>query len=137
MTDMSGKILLIDNYDSFTWNLYHFLGDLGAKTEVVRNDAITPAGIRDLDLAADEFTEPAPVFVRDVDLEGFGEIGLLTVGSGSRVGPQDELSDDGGVAVAAEHAFEIAQHCRFRLAGIDDPVDVINDLADQRPGLVD
>jgi anthranilate synthase component 2 len=41
MTDMSGKILLIDNYDSFTWNLYHFLGDLGAKTEVVRNDAIT------------------------------------------------------------------------------------------------
>ncbi len=34
-------ILLIDNYDSFTWNLYHFLGDLGAETEVVRNDAIT------------------------------------------------------------------------------------------------
>ena len=39
--DMTGKILLIDNYDSFTWNLYHFLGDLGAETEVVRNDAIT------------------------------------------------------------------------------------------------
>ncbi|MEE4236992.1 MAG: aminodeoxychorismate/anthranilate synthase component II [Anderseniella sp.] len=38
---MTGKILLIDNYDSFTWNLYHFLGDLGAETEVVRNDAIT------------------------------------------------------------------------------------------------
>lgn len=34
-------ILLIDNYDSFTWNLYHYLGDLGADTEVVRNDAIT------------------------------------------------------------------------------------------------
>ena len=34
-------ILLIDNYDSFTWNLYHFLGDLGAETEVIRNDAIT------------------------------------------------------------------------------------------------
>ena len=34
-------ILLIDNYDSFTWNLYHFLGDLGAQTEVIRNDAIT------------------------------------------------------------------------------------------------
>ncbi len=34
-------ILLIDNYDSFTWNLYHFLGDLGAETKVVRNDAIT------------------------------------------------------------------------------------------------
>lgn len=33
-------ILLIDNYDSFTWNLYHFLGDLGADTKVMRNDAI-------------------------------------------------------------------------------------------------
>lgn len=34
-------LLLIDNYDSFTFNLFHFLGDLGAETEVVRNDAIT------------------------------------------------------------------------------------------------
>ena len=34
-------ILLIDNYDSFTFNLVHFLGDLGAEVEVVRNDAIT------------------------------------------------------------------------------------------------
>lgn len=34
-------LLLIDNYDSFTFNLFHFLGDLGAETDVVRNDAIT------------------------------------------------------------------------------------------------
>lgn len=34
-------ILLIDNYDSFTFNLVHFLGDLGAKCQVVRNDAWT------------------------------------------------------------------------------------------------
>jgi len=34
-------ILLIDNYDSFTFNLVHFLGDLGAECEIVRNDAIT------------------------------------------------------------------------------------------------
>ena len=33
-------IVLIDNYDSFTWNLYHFLGDLGAQTQVYRNDKI-------------------------------------------------------------------------------------------------
>jgi anthranilate synthase/aminodeoxychorismate synthase-like glutamine amidotransferase len=32
---------LIDNYDSFTWNLAHRLGELGAEVEVVRNDAIT------------------------------------------------------------------------------------------------
>jgi anthranilate synthase component II len=34
-------IILIDNYDSFTWNLYHFLGDLGAATLVHRNDKIS------------------------------------------------------------------------------------------------
>jgi anthranilate synthase/aminodeoxychorismate synthase-like glutamine amidotransferase len=34
-------VLLIDNYDSFTWNLAHRLGELGAQVEVVRNDAIT------------------------------------------------------------------------------------------------
>ena len=33
--------LLIDNYDSFTYNLFHFLGELGAEVEVRRNDAVT------------------------------------------------------------------------------------------------
>ena len=45
--------LLIDNYDSFTYNLWHFLGQLGAEVKVVRNDkasvkevlALNPAGI--------------------------------------------------------------------------------------------
>jgi anthranilate synthase component II len=35
------SILVIDNYDSFTWNLVHYLMELGAKVEVVRNDAIS------------------------------------------------------------------------------------------------
>jgi anthranilate synthase component 2 len=34
-------ILLIDNYDSFTYNLFHFLGELGADVRVERNDALT------------------------------------------------------------------------------------------------
>jgi anthranilate synthase component 2 len=46
-------LLLIDNYDSFTYNLVHYLGELGAETRVVRNDAmdvqaamaLNPAGI--------------------------------------------------------------------------------------------
>jgi anthranilate synthase component 2 len=33
--------ILIDNYDSFTYNLYHYLGELGAEIEVHRNDQIT------------------------------------------------------------------------------------------------
>jgi anthranilate synthase component 2 len=36
-------LLLIDNYDSFTWNLAHYLGELGAPAEVRRNDALTVA----------------------------------------------------------------------------------------------
>jgi anthranilate synthase component 2 len=39
------KILLIDNYDSFTFNLYHYLSSLKAKVDVIRNDKITSAEI--------------------------------------------------------------------------------------------
>tara|TARA_B100001093_G_scaffold390757_1_gene377118 strand:+ start:109 stop:840 length:732 start_codon:yes stop_codon:yes gene_type:complete len=38
---------LIDNYDSFTWNLWHSLSDLGAEVEIIRNDAATVADILD------------------------------------------------------------------------------------------
>lgn len=39
---MAGRmILVVDNYDSFTWNLVHYLMELGAEVEVVRNDAIS------------------------------------------------------------------------------------------------
>jgi len=34
-------ILVVDNYDSFTWNLVHYLMELGAEVEVVRNDALS------------------------------------------------------------------------------------------------
>ena len=36
-------ILVIDNYDSFTWNLVHYVMELGAEVQVIRNDAITAA----------------------------------------------------------------------------------------------
>ena len=78
-------ILLIDNYDSFTFNIVHFLSDLGMDTTVLRNDKITPrealdmspeaivispgpctpneAGIcLDLIKAAAEAEKPVPVF---------------------------------------------------------------------------
>jgi anthranilate synthase component 2 len=41
-------ILVIDNYDSFTYNLVQYLGELGAAVEVVRNDQITLEEIREL-----------------------------------------------------------------------------------------
>ncbi len=43
---MAARVLLIDNYDSFTYNLVQELGELGAEPVVYRNDAIDIAGIR-------------------------------------------------------------------------------------------
>ena len=42
------SVLLVDNYDSFTWNLAHQLGQQGALVRVVRNDAIDLDGVRAL-----------------------------------------------------------------------------------------
>ena len=41
-------LLLLDNYDSFTFNIVHFLSDLGMDTTVVRNDKITPREALDM-----------------------------------------------------------------------------------------
>ena len=39
------KLFMLDNYDSFTWNLVQYFGELGASVQVVRNDQTTPADI--------------------------------------------------------------------------------------------
>jgi len=40
------RVLVVDNYDSFTFNLVQYIGELGAEPIVVRNDAVTPAAAR-------------------------------------------------------------------------------------------
>ena len=40
------KVLLIDNYDSFTFNLYHYISSLDVKVDVIRNDRITAKSIK-------------------------------------------------------------------------------------------
>ena len=42
------RLLMIDNYDSFTWNVVQYLGELGAEVEVVRNDEIAAEAIEAL-----------------------------------------------------------------------------------------
>ena len=41
-------IILIDNYDSFTFNIYHYFGEIGANLEVFRNDGITIDEIKEM-----------------------------------------------------------------------------------------
>ncbi len=53
------KVLMIDNYDSFTYNLVQYLGELGAEVEVVRNDQIDVDEIRDTD-ASHIMISPGP-----------------------------------------------------------------------------
>jgi anthranilate synthase/aminodeoxychorismate synthase-like glutamine amidotransferase len=42
------RVLVIDNYDSFTYNLVQYLGELGAELVVRRNDRVTPEGIAEV-----------------------------------------------------------------------------------------
>ena len=42
---MSIKVVMVDNYDSFTYNLVQYFGELGADVTVVRNDEVTVEGI--------------------------------------------------------------------------------------------
>jgi anthranilate synthase/aminodeoxychorismate synthase-like glutamine amidotransferase len=43
------RVLVVDNYDSFTFNLVQYIGELGAEPIVVRNDALSPDAARDLE----------------------------------------------------------------------------------------
>jgi anthranilate synthase component II len=45
---VAARIVVIDNYDSFVYNLVQYLGELGAEPLVYRHDAIDPAGVTDL-----------------------------------------------------------------------------------------
>ncbi|MGH9304307.1 MAG: anthranilate synthase component II [Acidimicrobiales bacterium] len=49
---MGPRVVMIDNYDSFVYNLVQYLGELGAEPIVVRNDAVDVAGIRGLEPSA-------------------------------------------------------------------------------------
>ncbi len=53
------KVLMIDNYDSFTWNLVQYLGELGVEVEVKRNDEIPVAYVEDSD-ASHIMLSPGP-----------------------------------------------------------------------------
>jgi anthranilate synthase/aminodeoxychorismate synthase-like glutamine amidotransferase len=98
----SPRVLLIDNYDSFTYNLYQYLCELGASVTVVRNDAITVDEVRAL---APEFIiiSPGPGVPRDagISVELVRELGGTTPILGVCLGHQAIAEAYGGLVIRA------------------------------------
>ena len=78
------RVLVIDNYDSFTYNLVQYLGELGAEVEVVRNDKATVAEL--LERGAERLViSPGPCTPADAGISidasrAFPEAGVPTLG---------------------------------------------------------
>ena len=81
---MSARVLIIDNYDSFTYNLVQYLGELGAEIEVVRNDRATVAEL--LERRPDRLVvSPGPCTPADAGVSvaatrAFAEAGVCVLG---------------------------------------------------------
>jgi anthranilate synthase/aminodeoxychorismate synthase-like glutamine amidotransferase len=78
------RVLVIDNYDSFTYNLVQYLGELGAEVEVVRNDKATVAELlgRDPDrlVVSPGPCTPAEAGISGEAIRAFGEAGTPVLG---------------------------------------------------------
>jgi anthranilate synthase component II len=78
------RVLVIDNYDSFTYNLVQYLGELGAEVEVVRNDKAEVAEL--LERGPDRLVvSPGPCTPKEAGISGaairaFGEAGIPVLG---------------------------------------------------------
>ena len=95
-------LLLIDNYDSFTYNLAQYLGELGAELRVVRNDAITVKEIRALQPAGIVIS-PGPCTPKEagISVKVIEELGAATPILGVCLGHQSIGQAYGGDVVRA------------------------------------
>lgn len=82
-------ILLIDNYDSFTYNLYQYIGEINPDVQVLRNDALTLDEMKGMDLDC-IILSPGPGVPEDAGIcvdvvrEFAGKVPLLGICLGHR-----------------------------------------------------
>ena len=110
-------LLLIDNYDSFTWNLVQYLGELGAEVKVLRNDAIDVAAIHAL-RPAHIVISPGPCTPNEagVSLQVLRELGGSVPILGVCLGHQAIGQAFGGTVVRAPQIMH-GKTSRIRHAG--------------------
>lgn len=95
-------LAVIDNYDSFTWNLVQILGELGEEPRVFRNDAVTPAELRRMGTSR-LVVSPGPCTPAEagVSVQAIRELGPSTPTLGVCLGHQSIAEAYGGRTVRA------------------------------------
>jgi anthranilate synthase/aminodeoxychorismate synthase-like glutamine amidotransferase len=122
------RVLVIDNYDSFTYNLVQYLGELGAEPEVIRNDKASVAEL--LERRPDRLViSPGPCTPADAGISveasrAFPEAGVPTLGV--CLGHQSMVEAFGGQTIRGEPIHgkdaEIAHDGRGIFDGIETPL---------------
>jgi len=122
------RVLVIDNYDSFTYNLVQYLGELGAEPDVVRNDRATVAEL--LDRRPDRLVispgpcTPAEAGVSVEAARAFPEAGIPTLGV--CLGHQSMVEAFGGSTVRGDPVHgkdaEVEHDGKGVLSGIASPI---------------
>jgi anthranilate synthase/aminodeoxychorismate synthase-like glutamine amidotransferase len=122
------RVLVIDNYDSFVYNLVQYLGELGAEPVVVRNDEFDVAGLQtftpDLLLVSPGPGRPEDAGVSSAAIEHFGSSGVPVLGV--CLGHQCIGQIFGGSVVAAPEIMHgktsmIHHHSEGVFAGLENP----------------
>ena len=125
---MAPRVLVIDNYDSFVYNLVQYLGELGADPIVVRNDEFDLAGLQafdpDLLLVSPGPGRPEDAGLSSAAIEHFGSNGVPVLGV--CLGHQCIGEAYGGTIVAAPHLMhgktsEIHHDGQGIFQGLPDP----------------
>jgi anthranilate synthase component II len=127
VTATGPRVVVIDNYDSFTYNLVQYLGELGAEPIVHRHDAITVEGVAEL--APDAILiSPGPGQPKDAGISNavIERLGRTTPVFGVCLGHQCIGEVFGGRIVRAEHVMHgktspVSHDGRGVMAGLPDP----------------
>ncbi len=121
-------VVIVDNYDSFTYNLFQYLAELGAKVDVFRHDRITVDGIRDL-APTHLVISPGPKTPDEagISLDAIrqlaGEVPILGVCLGHQaIGQAFGGNVVRGAAPVHGKTSEIAHDGRTVFAGLSDPM---------------